>query len=395
MIFTDKYSPTKINEIVGNGESILYLKDYILNYKKQKKNCALVYGPPGSGKTCSIYAIAKENSLEILEINASDVRNKNGINEIIGSSINQASLFNKGKVILLDEIDGLSGTKDRGGIQAITALIAKSQFPIIFTANDPWSSKLSSLRKKSELIELKKLSYLEVFDILKKIAINEKIEVEDAILKRISSFSGGDSRSAINDLQTVSSGKQKITIEELEILGDRERENEIKDALNAILKGNERLAANSLNNINVNFDESILWIEENIPNVYKNPKDLAGAFSFLSLADLFRGRIRRQQHWRFLVYQNIFMSSGVASARTEKPNSFFDYKRSSRILKLWIAKMRYGKKKAIAEKIAEKTHVSRKRAMESLSYLKVALKNDDLLRERLDIGEGDLKNIIS
>ena len=155
MLWTDKYSPKKISEVVGNSESLVELEEFIFNYKAQKKNSIFIYGPTGSGKTCAVHSIANENNLEVLEINASDVRNKAGINEVIGGSIHQASLFSKGKIILIDEVDGLSGTKDRGGVKALCSLIAESSFPIVLTANDPWSSKLSPLRKKSKLIEQK------------------------------------------------------------------------------------------------------------------------------------------------------------------------------------------------------------------------------------------------
>jgi len=393
MLWTDKYSPKKISDIVGNGESLIELKEFILNYKTQKKNSIFVYGPTGSGKTCAVHSIANENNLEVLEINASDVRNKAGINEVIGGSIHQASLFSKGKIILIDEVDGLSGTKDRGGVKALCSLIGESPFPIVLTANDPWSSKLSPLRKKSKLVELEKLSYLEIFNSLNNICKLEKISVEDNVLKRVSILSGGDLRAAINDLQTVSSNKSEIVMEDLDILGDRQKEEEIVTALNLIFKGKQNSVFYALNQIDMNLDESLLWIEENLPQVYKG-QDLSRAFSSLSTADLFRGRIRRQQHWRFLVYQNAFMTGGVSFAKFNKPESFFAYKRSSRILKLWIAKMKYGKRNAVAEKLADRGHTSKRRALQTLQYLKTALKNDDNLLNNLDIDRSEIEKIV-
>ena len=135
--FTIKYQPKKIGEIIGQDTAIKNLKNFVVNFKRQKKNAALLYVPSGVGKTISVHALANELNLEILEVNASDVRNAEQINSLVGSAVGQMSLFSKGKIILVDEIDGLSGMKDRGGLLAITKLIEKSSFPMILTMTNP------------------------------------------------------------------------------------------------------------------------------------------------------------------------------------------------------------------------------------------------------------------
>src|SRR3989344_6505726 len=117
--FTQKYSPKRASDIIGQQQVIAKLLDFASNHKKQKKKAALIYGPTGSGKTCAAYLIARQLDLEIVEVNASDFRNAEGINAILGNAMKQMSLFFKGKIILVDEIDGLAGNQDRGGVQAI------------------------------------------------------------------------------------------------------------------------------------------------------------------------------------------------------------------------------------------------------------------------------------
>ena len=95
--FTIKYQPKRTNEIIGQDNAIKKLKDFVVNFKRQRKNAALVYGPSGVGKTISVHVLANELDLEILEVNASDVRNSEQINSMIGSAIGQMSLFSKGK----------------------------------------------------------------------------------------------------------------------------------------------------------------------------------------------------------------------------------------------------------------------------------------------------------
>lgn len=368
MIWTDKYAPIALREVIGDKPQLLKLQDFILNYKKNKKKSTIIYGPTGSGKTCSIYAIAKENNLEILEINSSDIRNKKGIMDFFGDSLKQASLFNKGKIILFDDVDALSGTKDRGGAQAIASLIESSEFPIILTTTDPWKSKLSILRKKSGLIEFKPPGYLEIFKILKKICDKEKIKINDSIIKKIAIRNEGDVRSSINDLQTIAVDIKEINIDEL---GYREREDSILNLLQLIFKSQDIKSINrSIDNVNLNFDEIFLWIEENLPSEYYN-KELFESFERLSKADIFRGRIRRNQYWRFLIYQKLLMGIGVSLAKDSKKNKIVKYSRPQRILKLWRAKLKYSERKSKAEQISKEIHMSSKKVLsEVMPYCK-------------------------
>src|SRR5690349_22980114 len=121
----------------------------------KKKKSAILYGPIGSGKTSSVHVLAKEMDLELVEVNALDFRNAEGMQAIIGMASKQMSLFSSGKIILVDEIDGLSGTKDRGGIPELIRIIDESPFPVICTAVDVFDSKFSPLRKKSLMVEFK------------------------------------------------------------------------------------------------------------------------------------------------------------------------------------------------------------------------------------------------
>lgn len=383
--FTFKYQPKTSKEIIGQNEAIKKLKDFVVNFKKQKKNAALLYGPSGTGKTISAYVIAKELNLEILEVNASDVRNADQINSLLGSAIGQMSLFSKGKLILVDEIDGLSGTKDRGGLQAITKLIEKSSFPIVLTATNPWDYKFSNLKRRAEMIEFIPLDYLSIFEILKNICSKEKIRYEEEILKGLARRAGNDARAAINDLQTLSMEAKELTKESLEELGERNKLDSMLNALVKIFKSTDpKVAITAFDTVEENLDQQLLWIDENLPREYTKPEDLAKAYDKLSKADVFNRRIRRWQHWRFLVYINALITAGIAVSKKEKYRHFVQYKPTGRLLKLWWAKQKAMKKKAIAEKIAEKTHTSTKQALKNtLPYMQIAFRKNKNFRQQL------------
>lgn len=365
-MWTKKYAPNSVKEIVGNTSSVMKLEGFIQNFKKSKKKAVILYGPTGTGKTAIVYALSKEYDLEVLEVNASDFRNKEMINETVGKAMNQYSLFGKSKLILLDEIDGLSGNNDRGGAQALAALLDKSSFPIIMTANDPWEKKLSSLRSKSIMIEFEALNYLDIFRILKRIADNENILVSDQDLKTIANRSCGDVRSAINDFYLVSFGRKKIKSDDLEDIGERNRVEHVYNLLNLMFKSkNSKMILESFDNTNLEFNELKLWIDENLPKEYVK-HELKEAYNNLSKSDVFEGRIMRRQYWRFLVYQKYFMSVGVAVSKKENKKGLVNYAPTKRILKIWRSKMKNAKRDVLVDKLASECHVSSKKALKEV-----------------------------
>ncbi|HLC50269.1 MAG TPA: replication factor C large subunit [Candidatus Nanoarchaeia archaeon] len=378
--FTHKHRPKNAKEIIGQEENLTQLKDFVLNFTKHKKNSALIYGPSGTGKTSSIYAIASDLGLEIIEVNASDFRNADQINQKVGNAIKQQSLFAKSKVILVDEVDGLSGHQDRGGVQAIIKLIEESKYPIILTATNPFDNKFSSLRSKSMMIKFEGHDYMSIFAILKNICEKEKIKYDDETLKSLSRRCGGDARAAINDLQNIASEKKELVKESIGELEDRQKTENIMTALNKIFKTTDlKIAISAFDNVDEDLDEQLLWIDENLPKEYTKAKDLAEAYNKLSKADVFSRRIRRWQHYRFLVYINALITAGIASSKDERYKELVQYKPTGRILKLWWAKQKAAKKKSIAEKIGTKTHASTKDTLKStMPYLPVMFRNKEM-----------------
>ena len=174
-LFTLTYKPKTTQDIIGQDKAIAQLKNFITNYKTQKKNAALVYGALGTGKTSSIYALATELGYDLIEINSSDARNKDAMDTFLKSTLGQQSLFMRPKIILIDEVDNLSGRYDRGGATIIAKALEKATFPVILTANDPFNSKLKALCKQSIMIEFGKVDYKTIFDHLKKICGIENI----------------------------------------------------------------------------------------------------------------------------------------------------------------------------------------------------------------------------
>lgn len=380
--WTKKYEPKNTSDIIGQGSAVSSLMSFLKNFKNQKSKAIVLYGTPGCGKTSSVYAAARDLDLELIEVNASDFRNKDMIHSTIGAASQQMSLFMKQKVILVDEIDGLSGMKDRGGIGEIVKLVSTTKFPMVLTSQNPYDTKFKTLRKVTELIEFKPMDYKDIYTYLEKICKNENIKFNESALKGLSRRAGGDLRSAIIDLQLLSAGTNEINSDVLNELSGRKQTESILQALVKIFKTTDHtIALTALNDVNEDINQVFLWIDENLSKEYKKPQDLARAYMALSKADVYRGRIKRRQHWRFLVYINALLTAGIATAKDEKYKEFVQYKQTMRLLRIWQANMSNAKKKSISLKIAKTTHTSTKRIINDFELYRVMFKQKKLGKE--------------
>lgn len=388
----EKYRPKKFEEIYGQDLAIEKIKKYIADFNlgrltKKSKKAMILNGPPGVGKTTLAHVFANEIHAEIFELNASDLRNKPNLQEVLKPAMQQKSLFAKKKIILVDEVDGISGYYDRGGVNELIALITLSNYPVIITANNIYKKNLSSLRKKAELIELKELTYNALLDVMLNILRKENLFVNQEILKSIASRAKGDIRAAVNDLQSVARMQDPSII----TLDERNKQKDIFKVLQTIFKDKpEKEMTQLFDSVNMNLDEIILWFEENIQREYSG-RELARAYELLAKVDLFRGRIYKQQYWRFMVYENIFLSYGISSAKKTSNKNFTKYQKPSRILKIWLNNQRTAKKKSIAQKYAAFVHVGTKRAMHEFPIIKQILKSNSQIQKELKLNEDEIE----
>ncbi len=371
-MWTRKYTPRGISEVVGQEKAVEQIIKWYKNWKPGKK-ALLFHGPPGVGKTCLVEALAKEENLDIIELNASSYRTSDQIKEVLGRSMNQMSLFKKGKLFLIDEIDGVTGREDRGGVGEINRMIKDSSYPIVLTANSPWDPRLRSLHNYVQLVQFGKVSYFDVVKRLEAICKNENLLCEKDILKQIAKRAEGDLRSAINDLEMLARDKRSIQLKDLESLGQRERETSVFDVLKIIFKTKTAISAKlSLQNTDKDPEEIFWWIEQNILNEYEKSEEIAKAYEMLSKADLFNNRRKIRQEHKFLKYMIDMMTAGVALSKKEMYRKFSRYQYPDKIKSLSMSKDSRAENKEKLLEFSMQLHCStRKIKSEFLPYIKV------------------------
>lgn len=374
--YLKSHEPKDRKDILAQDAPLKEIEDFIVNFKSQKKKGALIHGPPGCGKTISCILLAQASGLELVEVNASDQRNASEIEARVGEAAKQRSLFFKGKLILIDEVDSISGTQDRGGLGAIKDIIESSPYPVICTANDIWDNKFSQLRNATRIIKFNLPDEKSIAKVLAGICAKEGILADPDGIMDLAKRAKGDFRSAINDLQSLSQSSKRLDLSILRDLSARDKTESMMTALNAVFRGSMMQAKDAFLNVEEDPDEIFQWLVENVPSEITDPEDLAKAYDSLSRADVFRGRIMRKQHWRFLIYKGALESAGVNAARKTKPNLFIQYRQSQRGLAIWRLNMKNQKRKEIAQKIADSTHTSKKQVIhETIPYLRIIMKD--------------------
>ena len=320
--WTHRFRPSCQAEVVGNERAMSQLRTWIRSWEKgvPKERAVFLHGPPGVGKTSCVVAIANDLGLDLLEVNASDFRTKKRLEELVGrASLQTVTITGKRRMILFDELEGVSGQQDRGGITSIRNIIKETRIPIILIATSPgerWQDKFRPLVDVSTLIEFTPVPFGAMVRRLRECARELGITVDEEVLEYLADRSRGDLRSTLNDLEAVSRGKERVTIQDVEGLGARDRKDYTPDALNKMFSAKTLWEARRvISSAHIEYDTLFDWIYENLPVVLDSPRDLARGMEALSRADIHQTRAQRTQAYRLLKYMFNEMTGGVALSK--------------------------------------------------------------------------------
>ena len=165
----------------------------------------LISGDPGIGKTTVVRLIAKLKGYRTYELNASDQRNKLIISNKLGFLLDNKTL-NHGQIesknlIIMDEVDGMGGNEDRGGIAALIDVIKRTKVPIVCIANDKQNQKLRSLVNHCYDLKFNKPDKRHIVNRLQDICRKENVTVQSNALEYLCENVGNDIRQCINFLE--------------------------------------------------------------------------------------------------------------------------------------------------------------------------------------------------
>jgi DNA polymerase-3 subunit gamma/tau len=276
-----KYRPNNFSEFIGQKHVVLTLKNQILQNKIA--HAYLFSGPRGTGKTtlARIFAKAinclnlKENVdpcnncnncisinkgsfIDFIEIDAASKRGIDEIRDII-EGVKVRPFIGKKKVFVIDECHSL--TKEAANAFLKTLEEPPDYVVFILATTEP-EKVIPTILSRTQKFQFRFLTSEEIFEKLKKIKENEKINIEDEALKLIAQQANGSLRDAETILDKILNFSNNITREDIENFFGMVKKDFILSFFEALRDKNKKKLLEILNNIYLNGYDLVIFVDE-------------------------------------------------------------------------------------------------------------------------------------
>lgn len=375
-LWTTQYAPQTFAEVAGNPQTVEQIAAWGKAWSMgQTQPPLIMHGPSGCGKTVLCAILAKTFDFELLEWSPSETRDQETLLRVMENASQSQSFSQKKRLIVFEEVDAIMEREDKGGLSTMINIAKNSKNPVVFTLNDLYADKkLAPLRTLGLKAEFRKPTATQVSKLLERIALAEQLDYDLPSLQQLAQNSQGDFRAAVLDLQSLAWHNKKITMEDVESLGGREKSSSIFDVLPKIFHA-KTVKESQQARMSVDVDPNLLirWMEENIPRHFNKPNaDFSRAFDYLSKSDVFSGRIQNRQHYGFLKYSQELATSGVGIQREASYPGFMRYQFPMLLSQLASSSSARQKKKSIAQKMQKISHGSWRKLATDLDWMKLS-----------------------
>jgi len=226
-LWTTKYAPKSMNDMVGNTGSIRKLANWLENWYESRNGkrsegsefrAAMLSGPPGIGKTTAAHLIGKLAGYDVIEYNASDTRSKSLLHTHVAQTLRNSSLSMsaQGKprtqklMVVMDEVDGMSAG-DRGGVGAMAALARTTEVPLVLICNERTLPKMRPFDRSVFDIMFRRPDASQVRQRLMSIARVEGLELDSNAVEQLTQATRSDIRQMLNLLETYSTTQKSMS----------------------------------------------------------------------------------------------------------------------------------------------------------------------------------------
>ncbi|MCL5803623.1 MAG: replication factor C large subunit [Candidatus Thermoplasmatota archaeon] len=416
MSWADRYRPKSVSELIISTSSLEKISQWLDQWKEgvPLKKSLVLYGPPGVGKTSAALAIAHDLGYPLVEMNASDQRNRDSMKSIaLMAALYQDIFANFGtegqkKIILIDEADSIFEGRssetggDSGGLSELLKVIQRTKNPIILTMNNYYEFRRKSVGKiildSSTAIEFvpyrrrndtdyknfKLKLNRKIYEILQ----TENVKMDQRFVTEIIEKNGSDIRSILNDIESLRDGSGSSGV------SMRDSQTSIYNVMQDTFRsGDYSKIMRDMYDKDFQTEDYLMWIDKNLPLECVNDMDLMESFDLISLADIFIGRVMKKQHYAFKGYAEE-LAAGVSFTIKDKNRHYVKYEFPSYIMQMSRLRERRNARKSLSLKTGKLTHMSARSAMEYLWFYTIMDRHSGdfgkYLSEKLSLTEPEL-----
>ncbi|MDQ3717627.1 MAG: AAA family ATPase, partial [Thermoproteota archaeon] len=367
MMWSEKYRPKTVQEMVGNEEARLAVIKWLAGWVSGSRPLLLL-GPPGTGKTTLVHTLSRQLDYDVVEMNASDIRNREALQARITPVFqNTANLIGKKLMLFLDEVDGISGREDTGGLDILINLIKEPTVPVIMAANKK-SFKIVKLAKACKIVEFNPVPSRLLLLLIDHVLQSEGVKLGSGEKRSIIDNSRGDIRSLLNSAQSQAAGystvsnRDMVDVDIVDAIDGYFEADSLDQAIQFVIRADASYPDPRYRLISPEErrKDMLSALFSSIASSHIEQHDLALLLDVLSRADMIVGRANASRQWHLLKYVNGLIATGLYEKSRKKSIKYHQYSMPWPMMGPIFARSQSTRK--ILDELAPTLHMSRSSA---------------------------------